>query len=620
MTQAVIDGTPDPGETGVVAISHLDYPLLCSGTVIGPTLVVTAKHCTFKQSSGADEPLKGDRFRVGFGPSTGWLTYRGTTKMEWIGQPGNVEVQPAVDAGEDVALLWLSSAAPPGTVIHPVKTDYVPGPSDSFTIVGYGRSSLSSFASGVKLSTVDALLAVNGSTGVVKTQGKGACSGDSGGAFFFGAFPAGTARQLVGITSTAQKSDAGVECGVGISNATSVRNPKVSKLLLDALGVVGVCVPAVEVCGDGQDQDCDGIADNQCKADGQACASEVECASGLCEDTGGGKTCVRHCSDDLPCPAGTHCVSSCGQGFCRPGKPGTGKLLTACSSGAECETAHCGAPGCTFACNPGLGQCPDDMACAAAGECGECAALASVPGPRRLGEKCETSADCETDASCDDDGLGVLRCSRACAEGGGCPDGFVCHGGRCARGGRLGSGERCMGAEYCQSGACLTLPDRRDNFCTKACQPNVGCAEGFECKAVAGAELCVPVAKRLGEPCSVDAECVSAHCNATLSACSRPCAPSSAPCPPGFECRVVGLELFCVDQTSWVPPSGGAGGAAGAAGAPAAGAASGGAAGADKGAGSASGGCALSRPGGDRCALALALALALVARRRRRCA
>jgi len=629
--QAVIGGTPDPNETGVVVVSHLDHPMLCSGTVIGPTLVVTAKHCTFKEvASGPDVALAGNRFRVGFGPKQGSLTYRLSTKMEWIGQPANVEVQPAVDSGEDVALIWLSSAVPTGTIIHKVKTDYTPGTADAFTIVGYGRSSLSSNASGTKLMTVDALVNVNGSTGIVKTQGKGACSGDSGGAFFFGAFPAGTQRELVGITSTAQKSATGVECGVGISNATSVRNPKVSQFLLDALGIVGVCVPAAEICGDNKDQDCDGIADNACKQDGASCSSSAECATGLCEDAGSGKICVRHCDDKTPCPSGSRCVASCDQGFCSPGAQGQKKLLESCADASECASNQCGASGCTTVCNPSLGQCPDDMACAGAAACGECAPLAGASGPRQLGEKCASAADCASDAQCVDDGVGVKRCSTPCLEGGGCPSGFVCHDDLCVRGGGLPTGERCMGAEYCASGACLTLPDPRNNFCTKACDPTKGCGDGFDCTKISGYDLCVPTGVRLGESCIADSQCLSGHCDASLGYCTRRCDPRTAPCPPGFECNVTTGELWCVDATTWVP-SGGTGGSGGAqvggsggvsgsaAGGSGAGGASGGAGqGGSNDSASDSGGCALRR--GSRSSLdwSLLVGLALLAARRRR--
>lgn len=624
--QPVIGGAPDPNESGVVLVSHLDYPLLCSGTVIGPTLIVTAKHCTFKEvANGDDKPLAGDRFRVGFGPKQGSLTYRLSTKMEWIGQPQSLEVQPAVDAGEDVALIWLSSAVPTGTIIHKVKTDYTPASGDQFTIVGYGRSSLSSGSSGTKLFTVDALVNVNGSTGIIKTQGKGACSGDSGGAFFFGAHPAGPQRELVGITSTAQKSAQGVECGVGITNATSVRNSKVSQFLLDALGIVGVCVPAAEICGDGKDQDCDGIADNACKKDGESCGSGVECGTGLCEEAGSGKICVRHCDDKTPCPAGSRCVASCDQGFCSPGSQGNKKLLESCSDASECAANHCGAAGCTTVCNPALGQCSDDMACAGSAACGECALLSSTPGARRLGEKCTLDSDCVSEASCVDDGLGVKRCSTECLEGGSCPSGFVCHADRCVRGGGLPSGERCMGAEYCASGACLTLPDPRNNFCTKACDPSKGCGDGFDCLKVAGYDLCVPTGVRLGRACIADSQCLSGRCDTGLGYCTRPCDPRTAACPPGFECNVVAGELACVDATTWLPPVGtggtSSGGAGGGAGASVGGASTGGATGGAPtaaGASSDSGGCSLARARRAELGLALLGMLLVLARRRRR--
>jgi V8-like Glu-specific endopeptidase len=45
--QAIIDGSPAPNRTGVVYLAHPESDEVCSGTVVAPTLVLTAQHCTF---------------------------------------------------------------------------------------------------------------------------------------------------------------------------------------------------------------------------------------------------------------------------------------------------------------------------------------------------------------------------------------------------------------------------------------------------------------------------------------------------------------------------------------------------------------------------------------------
>jgi hypothetical protein len=611
--EPVIGGSPDPGESGTVYVTHLDYPFLCSGTLIGATLVVTAKHCTFRErADGTDAPLTGSRFRVGFGPAYGQLDWRGTTSMEWIGMPGELEVQPAVDAGEDVALLWLSSAMPAGARIHSVKLDYVPAVGDPITIVGYGRSSLTNDQSGVKLMTTDSVNGVIGATGIIQTQGKGACSGDSGGSFFFGAN-----RDLVGITSTAGMSEPDRACDLGITHAGSVRNQRVSQFLQAALARLGVCAPSPEICGDGRDQDCDGIADNQCQKDGQPCGSDVDCASGVCAEIAGQRICARACDERTPCPAANRCVSSCTQGFCVAGAQGTGKLLAPCSDSAECASNHCAASGCSLICNPLLGQCPDDMACSLAAGCGECATLAGVPGPRQLGERCASGADCAGGAECVDDGFGVRRCATLCLPGDVCPGGFSCRRGQCLRGGGLSSGERCLAPEDCASNLCALFPDKRENYCAKPCSSEIDCSNGLECREELGARICVPVGRRMGESCTHDDECTTRRCIAALGVCSRQCNPSTIACPPGFLCEVVAGELACVQAPEVEPDagSGGAGGVAGAAGQPQAGADGGAAA---PGFGSSSGGCGCRATKGRGGSAPLALFSLLIAAGARR--
>ncbi|MCC6215655.1 MAG: trypsin-like serine protease [Polyangiaceae bacterium] len=559
----IIGGSPDPNESGTVAITHLDYGLLCSGTLIAPTLVVTAKHCAFlERASGPDEPLAGDRFRVGFGPAWGQLTWRGTTSLEWVGMPGELEVDAAVAAGEDVALLHLASAAPASAHVHSVRLDYVPKAGDSLTIVGYGRSSLSSDTSGVKLQTTDAFHAFDGSTGILTAKGKGACSGDSGGSFYFGGL-----RELVGVTSTAAGSSTTSFCDVGITHASSVRNPRVNALLAAALGVVPSCTPIDEVCGDGLDQDCDQIPDNGCLADGAACTSDVACRNGACIDLGAGPVCGRRCDRQTTCPPGQRCVGTCGEGHCTTDPAGSGPLLAACTTDAECASSHCSSAGCTTLCGAALGECPDDQACATTGACGECVPLAAAPDPRRLGEACAVDADCTDGAVCAGDGFGVGRCATTCFQGSICPDGFRCDAGRCVRGAPFALGERCTKPELCSSGLCATYPEPHRNFCTRRCTNGSGCPDGFACASEFSTLVCVPAIGRLGEPCAADSQCTTDRCDPTLGACTRACSPTSAPCPAGFTCDVVGGALLCRAAPGAFPPDAGAGGAGGAGGA-----------------------------------------------------
>jgi hypothetical protein len=75
-SQPILGGAPAADLTGVVHVAHPDSPIVCSGTVIAPSLVVTAKHCVIRETSGADAPLRPEAFSVGFGPDIDHLITR----------------------------------------------------------------------------------------------------------------------------------------------------------------------------------------------------------------------------------------------------------------------------------------------------------------------------------------------------------------------------------------------------------------------------------------------------------------------------------------------------------------------------------------------------------------
>src|SRR5687768_15003877 len=64
-TEWIVDGTREPGEPAVVVVTTTRG--LCSGTLIAPKVVLTAKHCV--QAADAAEPYRASVFSIGIGSS-----------------------------------------------------------------------------------------------------------------------------------------------------------------------------------------------------------------------------------------------------------------------------------------------------------------------------------------------------------------------------------------------------------------------------------------------------------------------------------------------------------------------------------------------------------------------
>ncbi len=107
------------------------------------------------------------------------------------------------------------------------------------------------------------------------------------------------------------------------------------------------CALATEVCGDGLDNNCNGVVDEGCPVDGgmMTCASDANCASGescvngVCELMDGG----RVCRADTDCASGEACLNS----VCVltdggiDGGPAACFFDTDCASGQSCLNGVC---------------------------------------------------------------------------------------------------------------------------------------------------------------------------------------------------------------------------------------------------------------------------------------
>ncbi len=314
-------------------------------------------------------------------------------------------------------------------------------------------------------------------------------------------------------------------CTAGVQNCTS--------------GAWGACIgeqrPQAEICGNGVDEDCNGLA--------PPCP---ECTAGQtrsCYPGGAGDVRDR---PDTQCKSGTQSCAADHWGPC------VGAVLP--SSFESCDAID----------NDCDGLVDDSAVCPAAFVCehGVCVPdacgvelpppegyVCNPPPPDGTGDSNGTveRGTCGTAAATCPDGV-VCRygeCVPPCVPGQ-CATGSVCGGGACVAGGCYATG--CPTGELCRGGACAPDP----------CQGPLApiCPSGTFCRAGDCVQACAFVSCAAGERCGIDGFCEPDPCAAATcspgqrcagGACAaNPCADSS--CASGQVCAVVDGAATCVDD------------------------------------------------------------------------